>query len=139
MASGDFNQDGIADLALVTAFQYLSVFLGNASGTLEPIFSYDFSTVDQADSPTSVAVGDFNHDGIPDLAVTVARSTIARPFAPATIMVFLRARATARSWRRFRVIRLSSPFGRWLQAISIRTERRIWLLLTAVGPRRRIR
>ncbi len=89
MASGDFNQDGIADLALVTAFQYLSVFLGNASGRPEPIFSYDFSTVDQADSPTSVAVGDFNHDGIPDLAVTVARSTIARPVAPATIMVFL--------------------------------------------------
>jgi uncharacterized protein (TIGR03437 family) len=89
LAAGDFNQDGTADLALVTAFQYLSVFLGNASGALEPIFSYDFSTVDQAASPTSVAVGDFNHDGIPDLAVTVARSTIARPFAPATIMVFL--------------------------------------------------
>ena len=89
MASGDFNQDGIADLALVTAFQYLTVFLGNASGTLEPIFSYDFSTSDQFDTPTSVAVGDFNHDGIPDLAVTVARSAIARPLAPATIMVFL--------------------------------------------------
>ena len=89
MASGDFNHDGIADLALVTAFQYLTVFLGNASGTLEPMFSYDFSAVDQADSPTSVAVGDFNGDGVLDLAVTVARSTIARPVAPASILVFL--------------------------------------------------
>jgi uncharacterized protein (TIGR03437 family) len=89
LASGDFNQDGIADLALVTAFQYLTVILGNTSGTLQPVFSYDFSTVDQFDTPTSVAVGDFNHDGIPDLAVTVARSAIARPGAPATIMVFL--------------------------------------------------
>jgi uncharacterized protein (TIGR03437 family) len=65
------------------------VFLGNASGTLQPVFSYDFSTVDQFDTPTSVAIGDFNHDGIPDLAVTVARSAIARPGAPATIVVFL--------------------------------------------------
>jgi uncharacterized protein (TIGR03437 family) len=89
MASGDFNHDGIADLALVTAFQYLTVFLGNASGTLEPMFSYDFSAVDQAASPTSVAVGDFNGDGVLDLAVTVARSTIARPVAPASVMVFL--------------------------------------------------
>ena len=89
IASGDFNHDGIADLALVTAFQYLTVFLGNSSGTLEPVFSYDFSTVDQAASPTSVAVGDFNADGILDLAVTVARSTIARPVAPGRIMVFL--------------------------------------------------
>ena len=67
VTSGDFNKDGISDLALVSEFQYLSVFLGSASGAITPTFTYDFTAADQQAYPTSVAAGDFNHDGILDL------------------------------------------------------------------------
>jgi uncharacterized protein (TIGR03437 family) len=84
IAAGDFNKDGNADLALLSSFQYLSVFLGRANSTLTPVFTYDFAAVDPQAFPTSVVTGDFNQDGILDLAVTVAR-----PSSDGSIMVFL--------------------------------------------------
>ena len=84
MTSGDFNKDGVADLAFVSDFQYLSVFLGSASGTIAQVFTYDFAAVDPQAFPTSLVAADFNNDGIFDLAVTVAGAG-----SSGSIMVFL--------------------------------------------------
>ena len=65
MAVGDFNGDGIPDLAVADYGQAkLTILLGNGDGTFTLKSSPSTGT-----EPYSVAVGDFNGDGIPDLAV----------------------------------------------------------------------
>jgi hypothetical protein len=66
VAIGDFNGDGIPDLAVTNpgAINTLSVLLGKGDGTFQPQQTY---TV--LNNPTGIAVGDFNGDGIADLAV----------------------------------------------------------------------
>jgi hypothetical protein len=74
IAVGDFNGDGILDLA-VTNYETnsVSILLGQGSngvgnGTFETASpAYTFAV---GSEPSSVAVGDFNGDGILDLAVT---------------------------------------------------------------------
>ena len=67
VAVGDFNGDGIPDLA-VSNFgdNSVSILLGSSSspGTFAAAVNYPVGT-----NPKSIAVGDFNGDGIPDLAV----------------------------------------------------------------------
>jgi len=63
IATGDFNGDGIPDLAVANASSGLTILLGNGDGT----FVAAASPVSSA-TPVSIAVGDFNGDGIPDLA-----------------------------------------------------------------------
>ena len=65
VVTGDFNGDGIPDLALTVNFgNSLTVLLGNGDGTFaasaSPTTGY---------KPDFLAVGDFNGDGNPDLAV----------------------------------------------------------------------
>jgi hypothetical protein len=67
---GDFNGDGIPDLAVANynfgfGTPSVSVLLGNGDGSFQPAMTYDAGT-----NPFSVAVGDFNGDGSDDLAVT---------------------------------------------------------------------
>jgi len=64
-AIGDFNGDGIPDLAVANAFSArVSILLGAGSGTFVP--GIDVQGVGE---PIAVAVADFNHDGKVDLAV----------------------------------------------------------------------
>jgi hypothetical protein len=67
VATGDFNGDGILDLA-ITSFNAgtVSIWLGNGDGTFHPNgLSYSVGSI-----PNSVTVGDVNGDGNLDLAVT---------------------------------------------------------------------
>jgi hypothetical protein len=64
----DLNGDGILDLALIPATGTtgnLAVMLGNGDGSFQPPVSYP-----AAAGAAFVAVGDFNGDGKPDLAVS---------------------------------------------------------------------
>ena len=72
VATGDFNGDGILDVATANFMDNtVSILLGQANatgfanGTLAPETAYEAGA-----GPTSIAVGDYNRDGIPDLVVT---------------------------------------------------------------------
>ena len=70
MIGGNFNNDGKADLALLSlgssnTFSPLYVLLGNGDGTFQP------NLVDNVPGiATNLTTGDFNHDGNLDIAVT---------------------------------------------------------------------
>ena len=65
VAVGDFNGDGVEDLAVANhSSNNVSVLLGNGDGSFQAALDFGAGS-----SPRSVAVGDFNGDGRPDLAV----------------------------------------------------------------------
>jgi ankyrin repeat protein len=65
IAFGDFNNDGIVDLAVVNNLSNnVSIYLGIGDGTFKPAVSYNAHT-----HPKAVAVGSFRGNGILDLAV----------------------------------------------------------------------
>ena len=80
LATGDFNHDGKLDLAVGTWLptSQLAVLLGNGDGTFQPATYYSISS--QAESVDSIAVADFNHDGILDLAVNDAQDLSVKVF-----------------------------------------------------------
>src|SRR5262249_30897533 len=69
VAVGDFNNDGVADLAVADASAgTVSILLGKGDGTFQAAQGYASGA--SGDQPQSIAVGDFNGDGAADLAVT---------------------------------------------------------------------
>lgn len=65
LCSGDFNDDGIKDIATANWYSNsISILLGNGDGSFQPNVDYASGAF-----PISIAKGDFNNDGRIDLAV----------------------------------------------------------------------
>jgi len=86
---GDFNGDGNLDLATAnsnrtsnTDFGGMTVLLGNGNGTFRAPVAYDAGV-----RPYAVVSGDFNGDGVLDLAVGASGDAATQQ--PATVAVFL--------------------------------------------------
>jgi len=69
VAVGDFNNDGILDMVTANsgAPDSVSVLLGTGTGTFGVATNFDVAATNLFNDPTSVAVGDFNNDGILDM------------------------------------------------------------------------
>src|SRR5215472_6834944 len=69
MTAGDFNRDGIPDLAVANETALIMMLLGNGDGTFTPGERFT-----AGGSVSSIVASDFNGDGILDLAVANPRS-----------------------------------------------------------------
>jgi len=68
--NGDFNDDGVLDLAVANdGSSNISILLGNGDGTFSSAINYSTGA-----GPRSITKDDFNSDGIIDLAVVNSNS-----------------------------------------------------------------
>jgi Bacterial Ig-like domain (group 3)/FG-GAP-like repeat len=74
IATGDFNHDGILDIALTdNAQQNVLFFTGNGDGTFT---QQSTNTISTSTAARGVVVSDFNNDGIDDVAYAVADGSL---------------------------------------------------------------
>jgi len=69
LVTGDFNEDGKLDVAVMNQVQSpsIGILVGNGDGTLQPVVVTDTSA--EISSNYSIAAGDFNRDGKADVAL----------------------------------------------------------------------
>ena len=67
----DFNLDGILDVATSASIGDGSLYYGKGDGTFKSAVPIHNSIGNFQDSGPSIATGDFNHDGAPDLAIPI--------------------------------------------------------------------
>ncbi|MBP8034517.1 MAG: VCBS repeat-containing protein, partial [Bacteroidia bacterium] len=65
LVSGDFNNDGMPDIALSNSNSIVSVFLNTNAGILSSVANYTVGF-----NPTNLAIADFNSDGKIDVAIS---------------------------------------------------------------------
>jgi hypothetical protein len=72
VAVGDFNGDGRLDVAVAKQLsETVSVLLGNGNGTFARPLVFPTNGQDSTFTPSSIAVGDVNGDGRPDLVINL--------------------------------------------------------------------
>jgi hypothetical protein len=76
LASGDFNGDGKQDV-IASALNGFVLFFGNGDGTFQPA---SVQSVIPGNFPLSFTVGDFNQDGITDVAFLRPSLRVLAPF-----------------------------------------------------------
>jgi hypothetical protein len=65
----DFNRDGHLDVAAVNQLENSVLLYGRGDGTFKP--AIEIHDKIRSDGGFSIATGDFNHDGAPDLAIPI--------------------------------------------------------------------
>jgi hypothetical protein len=72
VATGDFNGDGLLDIAVAdSSTDRVSVFLGNGNGTFQAPVNITYGNNPNMYVAGEVLMGDFNGDGIPDLLTVI--------------------------------------------------------------------
>ena len=69
MESGDFNRDGISDLAVTMRYHKVMILLGKGKGRFKnPV------AIPVKGQPTAIVLGDYDRNKIVDIAIAVAGS-----------------------------------------------------------------
>jgi uncharacterized protein (TIGR03437 family) len=117
IALGDFNGDFIADLAIANySDSNVTVLLGNGAGGFK---AGPGSPLAVTGNPTSIAGGDFNQDGLPDLAVTTTANSLSLLVNASVIVPVLVSAASYQAGQPVALGSLVSIFGTGLAAVTV--------------------